>query len=97
MRTNVGVGTVREISSAYKHFIKATKKEPKLGLLFLIDPIMAFADSGIELSKSARKKMRSTLPARTAKTSRVYNRIKTRQCKPFIKSVKISLGNTNNQ
>ena len=70
------VQTRSEIDAAFDSFVKAARKDARLGLLFLIDPIRAFGDAGISLSSEARKKIRRTTPRGDAKTREAYDEVR---------------------
>jgi hypothetical protein len=53
-----GLSPNRELAVAARRFGKATQADSTLKILLLVDPIRAFSDAGIELSRRARKLLR---------------------------------------
>ena len=83
--------TTKEIDAAYEDFVVAVQKHKQLGLLFLIDPIHAFSDAGIEMSKAARKIFRRNFPRDVTKTKSLYNAAKKQENTRYLKCVEMAL------
>lgn len=81
----------REIALAYEQFVIAAQTDKKLGLLFLIDPLQAFSDAGIKLSKVARKKIRRNYPTDAAKSEPLYAAVQGQESTPYLKCVDVRL------
>ena len=64
------------LDGAFDGFVKAARKDPSLGLLFLIDPIRAFGDAGIRLSSEDRKRIRRTAPRGDGRTREAYDAVR---------------------
>ncbi len=82
----------KELALAARKFLSATERDPILKLLLLVDPIHAFADAGIHLSKRARKLLRRSHPELSYGNDELYEGVRSGSVKlSWIE--KIELGN----
>ena len=66
-----------ELASAARRFLPVAEKDQRMALLLLVDPIQAFADAGIPLTKRARKLLRRQHPDCSYGDHDLYEAIKT--------------------
>lgn len=64
-----------EMIEAGRAFYDASVDEPFLRILMLVNPIRAFADAGIQLSRSARKRLREDYPEMAWDNDKLYDRV----------------------
>lgn len=75
-----------ELSKARKQIALAATRNERLPLLFLVDPIRAFADGGVKLSPAARKYLRRAYPASFHRDKSLYDDVRSgRRQLPWIK------------
>ena len=86
--------SVREIDRAHARFAEAARKDARLGLLFLVDPLRALSDAGVELSKAARKRLRRTLPTAGPGQAGLYDRLARGEGSTYVRCTKVALSNT---
>ena len=67
----------RELAVGARRFLEAAEENPLLKRLLLVDPIRAFSDAGIELSKGARKLVRSRHPETAIGNEELYLAVQT--------------------
>lgn len=67
----------RELALAARRFLAVARNDPRLQILLLVDPIQAFADAGIPLTKRARKLLRRYHPDCSYGNQRLYEGVKT--------------------
>jgi hypothetical protein len=67
----------QELALAAREFQRRRCHDSLLKSLFLVDPIQAFADGGIVLSKRARKLLRRIYPGLADVDEKLYQRVKT--------------------
>jgi hypothetical protein len=79
-----------EIGLASRKFLTAAEKDPRLKLLLLINPILAFEDAGVPLDTRARKLLRQTHPELNFENAEFYNSVKKGEIKlSWIDSIEI--------
>lgn len=79
----------KELSQALKRLREAAVKDERLGMLFLIDPIRAFADADVELSPAAQKYLYRTYPGFFYADNILYKDVRDgKKQLPWIKRVK---------
>jgi len=86
------VSPVRELALAARKFLIAKERDPILQILLLVDPIRAFADADIHLSKPARKLLRRKHPEAAYGNDELYKGVKSGSIKLSLIE-KIELGN----
>jgi hypothetical protein len=91
-KTPVNPDVAAEIQEARDRFRKAAEKDERLALLTLVDPIRAFDDAGITLSKSARRFLKHAYPQFQYGKKALYEGVRDGNIKvPWIKKVKVRL------
>lgn len=80
-----------EIRIAGRRFCEAINADEKLVLLSMIDPIRAYSEAGIGLSRSARKHIRQAHPNLQHGNVQLYEDIRDGKLNiPWIKKIKVS-------
>ncbi len=75
-----------ELSRAQEQVRRAILQDKRLPLLFLVDPIRAFADGGVKLSPAARKYLRRAYPASFHLDKALYDDVRSgRRQVPWVK------------
>lgn len=64
-----------EVAAASATFYEASRDKPLLKTLFLINPVRAMADAGIELSRTARKRIRHAYPDMAWDDPELYDQV----------------------
>lgn len=65
-----------EIENAAKRFKKAVEENERLALLVFIDPIRAYADAGIFLSRQARRFIANRTPGLLSSKGSLYDEVR---------------------
>lgn len=79
----------KQLERAEKRLRKASKKDGRLPILFLIDPIRTFVDAGIELAPETRKYLRRTYPEYFERDRSMYDDVRDgKRQLPWIKKAK---------
>ncbi len=66
-----------ELEAASRAFYQAARERPQLKVLFLVNPIRAFADADIELSRRARKRLREAHPEIAWDNHELFDQVRT--------------------
>lgn len=67
---------LKELTLAARRFRTAARRDHRLKTLLLVDPLRAFRDAGIDVSKHARKTMRRVHPELAFDNDALYERVK---------------------